>query len=148
MKITMKQKSPQEMQRQSVTHPPQTSLQAVATLNKKTNHTSPPFFIADRDVIWHVISLWSIWASYPAYFFFQLLLAQPTCWGGRVRERESPDAVQAQHWCVITTALVTNPKHSTNQRKINFIPARPSTCIHSIPSMTQYVYLSICTSHV
>lgn len=40
------------------------------------------------------------------------------------------------HWCLINSVTATNTKHSTMRaaiKKVNFIPARPSTHIQNIP---------------
>jgi len=57
---------------------------------------SPTGFAAEHDVIWHGISLSSAWISCPVCFPTQppAHLQPPQC-GGRVRNRESLDAVQA-----------------------------------------------------
>lgn len=55
-----------------------------------------PSFIIHHDVIWYGISLLSAWISCPVCFPSQppAHLQPPQC-GGRVRNRESLDAVQA-----------------------------------------------------
>lgn len=71
--------------------------------SKKPN--LPSIFVADHDVIWHGICLWSVWVTCPGYALSQLLmLPQPTCWGGRIGKREGPDTIQTRS--SIATTLV------------------------------------------
>ena len=56
----------------------------------------PPTFIAELDVIWYGISLWSVGVSCPSCVFSQLL-EQPQAphWQGSARSKKGIDSVQA-----------------------------------------------------
>lgn len=84
----------------------------------------PVVFVADHDVTWHGIIIWSIWVSCP-------LPASdpPLAYLLGVGKKDSLDAQQQQkYWCVINIILVKNPKHGTCRllRRI-FTPPQPDT---------------------
>lgn len=96
-----------------------------------------PVFIAEHDIMWYRISLWTLRISCPGSFHSQILAhlifgSSGCCW------RDSLDAMQALLSNSQNT-VVTNAKHITVQvimRKVNSTPSRPSahTCsfFHSI----------------
>jgi len=54
----------------------------------------PPAFIAERDIIWYGMSLWSFEVSCPGCVLSQLLVhPQPTRWWGCERGRKGLDSV-------------------------------------------------------
>lgn len=76
-------------------------------------------FIAERDVIGYVTSLWPVWvssfsclflASYPPQAY--TLVEQNGKWR-RLRHRAGTAKQQLKHCCIVTIVLVTNPKHTT-----------------------------------
>lgn len=110
-------------------------------------HTSCSFFtafIADHNVTRCGIRLWSPWVNSPGCFSLPTSCPpQPTHWRGQGGKKEKSSmlckhcSATGKHWCVINTALVSNPKHSSIQiptKKITF-PARFSqllTCLESV----------------
>lgn len=85
--------------------------------------------------------LWSVGVSSCGCIHSQPLAhPQPTCWWGRVRNREILDGLQAlfsnsNNSCAANTVFVTKLKHDTLQafmEKINTIPTRLSTARHQI----------------
>jgi len=110
-------------------------------LNKKKKYPSSCSFLLSfiADVIWYVISFWSAWVSCPGYVPSQSLAHSKLTgcwgWGWKMGWKESSccgsTAQQLpNHWCVISTPLATNTKHSTMRAavgKVNSIPARPNT---------------------
>jgi len=55
----------------------------------------PPSFIAESDVIWHVVFLWSVGSAVLVVPPPSLLpiYRQPTCWGTQWKNRGGLDAV-------------------------------------------------------
>ena len=106
-------------------------LQTKAALEK----LPPPGFMGEYDVMWHGISLWSVWVSCPACVPASLLPTPLLLAKGQREEQRrfwycmSTAQQQLKHWCVTNAVLVTNLKHSTIQAAMekNNILTRPST---------------------
>lgn len=94
-----------------------------------------PFFMAEHD-IWNILLV-----SCPGCAPYQSFShSQPIHCGSAEWEAEKALMLgkhlwQPKHWCVISTVLATNPRHSTTQaarKKVNSIPAKTSTGFQAI----------------
>lgn len=102
-----------------------------------------PLIIAEHNVKWCGIFLWPVWVSSPSCAPSQ----PPAPWGqGQSEKQERPwhfaHCTQQTHCCVISPALITSLQQSS-YKKINFIPAWPST-----PSKLQAVLQWNCNSTI
>lgn len=96
-------------------------------------NSTPLHCIAAHTVIWHGISLWTVWIVSACIPSLPLVHPWSIQWLGSRRNRGSLDAVQmlpssSKKSLYSSIVLVTNPKHSIVQaalKRINPIPARP-----------------------